>query len=75
MKRLKETFEDSAIRHQTVEEAKERHISSDWKDVVDIGEESAEHRLKLLSVLEKHNHMWDGHLGSIHATKHRIELT
>ena len=75
MKKLKETFEDSAFRHEIAEQAKQEHTEADWKDVVDIGEDSKKYKQKLISMLEKHSAMWDGHLGHIHATKHRIELT
>ena len=75
MTRRKDNFEDSAHRHEAAEIAKKNHEESDWKEVVDIGEESIEHKAKLIKTLEKHAKMWDGHLGLIHATEHRIELT
>ena len=75
MKGLKKNFEDSAFRHEIVEDTNKAHVESDWKDVVDISLKFPEHREKRISVLDKHQQMWDGHLGTIHATKHRIELT
>ena len=68
MKRLKENFEGSPFRQDVVLEDNKAHVESDWEDVVEISPEFAEHRDKLISVLDKHQHMCDGHLRTIHAT-------
>ena len=52
MRWQKETFEESAFRHESI---KEGH--NPWKIVFDIGPKFAEHSKKLISVLDKHSHM------------------
>jgi hypothetical protein len=46
-----------------------------WKDQVDLGHLSEEERAAVLRMLKPHKYMWDGHLGTVKATQHRIQLT
>ena len=66
---------DPDNRKEPTESSEKEQAETNWKDTIDIGEESTEYKTRLIEVLEKHSRMWDGHLGLIHATKHRIELT
>jgi hypothetical protein len=45
-----------------------------WKDQVDLGQLSEDERVAVLRMLEPHKDMWDGHLGTVTATQHRIQL-
>jgi hypothetical protein len=46
-----------------------------WNDQVDLGHLSEDERAAVLRMLEPHKDMWDGHLGTVTATQHRIQLT
>lgn len=45
-----------------------------WKDDVDLTHLPSEKRDAIYQLLGKHRHMWDGRLGRVHATEHRIDL-
>ena len=46
-----------------------------WQDEVHIGTEDEELREQVMDLLAEFQDMWSGHLGTIDAVKHRIELT
>jgi hypothetical protein len=46
-----------------------------WNDQVDLGHLSEDENGAVLRMLEPHKDMWDGHLGTVTATQHRIQLT
>ena len=46
-----------------------------WKDDVRLDHLELEERQAVLRMLEPHHKMWDGHLGTVVATSHRIEVT
>jgi hypothetical protein len=46
-----------------------------WKDDVKLDHLGSEERQSLFRMLETHHKMWDGHLGTVAATSHRIEVT
>jgi hypothetical protein len=46
-----------------------------WKQDVDISHLTPQEREKVLTMLRKHRNMWDGRLGQVHTTAHRIQLT
>mgnify|MGYP006048027623 FL=1 len=46
-----------------------------WKESVALGHLTLQERENVLEMLAKHRSMWDGHLGHVHTTAHRIELT
>jgi Reverse transcriptase (RNA-dependent DNA polymerase) len=45
-----------------------------WRDEVDLPTLQGEWKGKVMTLLERYSHMWDGSLGEIKATKHRIQL-
>ena len=45
-----------------------------WRSKVNLGKKYADHRPQVLKLLQPFESMWSGHLGSIKATEHRIEL-
>jgi transposase InsO family protein len=46
-----------------------------WKEDVDLNHLLPQQRSEVFRALEKHRSMWDGRLGQIHGTTHRIDLT
>ena len=56
------------------EEKKEETPSTDWRTKVEVGEDIAEHRERILALLDEFKAMWDGHLGLIQAVTHNITL-
>ena len=47
----------------------------DWRNSVDLSHiEDEKLKKKIMDMLERHQSMWDGHLGEIKATAHRIAL-
>ena len=46
-----------------------------WKESVALAHLTPQERENVLEMLAKHRSMWDGHLGHVHTTAHRIELT
>ena len=46
-----------------------------WRDQVDLGHLNEDEKAAVLQMLEPHKDMWDGHLGTVTATEHRIQLT
>jgi hypothetical protein len=46
-----------------------------WKESVALTHLTPQERENILEMLAKHRSMWDGHLGHVHTTAHRIELT
>jgi hypothetical protein len=55
--------------------AKTSQGDESWKYQVDLGRLSENERAYVLRILEPHKYMWDGHLGTVMATQHRIQLT
>ena len=50
-------------------------LEKPWEDAIDLSHvEDAELRGQIIAMLRKHAKMWDGTLGTIHATEHRIDL-
>ena len=45
-----------------------------WEDRVDLAHVSADERQDILRMLRPHREMWDGRLGTVTATEHRIDL-
>ena len=45
-----------------------------WRDEVDLSHLPASVRDAVYELLRSHRHMWDGHLGEVRATEHRIDL-
>jgi hypothetical protein len=45
-----------------------------WREDVNLTHLLAHEREKVFRVLGKHRSMWDGHLGLVHSTSHRIDL-
>jgi hypothetical protein len=46
-----------------------------WKQDVELAHLTPQEREKVLTMLRKHRTMWDGRLGQVHTTAHRIQLT
>ncbi len=47
---------------------------SSWKDEIDLAHLELHVRAEVFNLLEPHGRMWDGHWGTITATRHRIDL-
>jgi hypothetical protein len=45
-----------------------------WREYVNLTHLLPHEREKVFRVLGKHRSMWDGHLGHVHSTSHRIDL-
>jgi hypothetical protein len=45
-----------------------------WQDEVDLAHLPPDERVEVLRMLEPHHRMWDGRLGTVAATTHRIEV-
>jgi transposase InsO family protein len=45
-----------------------------WKEAVQLGHLTVEQRESILQMLAKHRSMWNGRLGHVHSTSHRIDL-
>jgi hypothetical protein len=45
-----------------------------WQDEVDLAHLPPDERVKVLRMLEPHHRMWDGRLGTVAATTHRVEV-
>jgi hypothetical protein len=48
--------------------------TSNWKEEVDLAHLAAAERDEVLRMLEPHRGMWDGRLGTVAATSHRIAV-
>jgi Reverse transcriptase (RNA-dependent DNA polymerase) len=46
-----------------------------WKQDVDLAHLTPQEREKMVTMLGKHRTRWDGRLGQVHTTAHRIQLT
>jgi hypothetical protein len=46
-----------------------------WQEEVDLSYLDPEERVAVLDLLEPHRKMWDGHLGTVAATSHHIDVT
>ena len=55
-------------------DAKSEDVPPDWRDEVDLSHLEPSVRGKVLHMLSRHAGMWDGNLGTIRATRHRIDL-
>jgi hypothetical protein len=55
--------------------AKTEPTPTSWKDDVKLDHLGLNERQSVLRMLEPHHKMWDGHLGTVAATSHRIEVT
>ena len=51
----------------------EESEATDWKDTLELGHLSDEMRRRVVETLDKHSRMWDGSLGDIQVTAHRID--
>ena len=69
---LKDTFDETAKRHKSIQDSDKDHIESNCKDVINITVKYDKYKPKLIETLEQHQNMWDGHLGTIRATIHYI---
>jgi hypothetical protein len=47
---------------------------SAWQEEVDLAHLPPDERIEVLNMLEPHRGMWDGRLGTVSATMHRIEV-
>jgi hypothetical protein len=45
-----------------------------WKEAVQLGHLPTADRAEILGMLQKHRSMWNGRLGQVHSTAHRIDL-
>ena len=45
-----------------------------WREDVDLTHLTSLERQRVFDLLQKHRNMWDGRLGHVHSTSHRIEL-
>jgi hypothetical protein len=45
-----------------------------WKEAVQLGQLPTADRAAILGMLEKHRSMWNGKLGQVHSTAHRIDF-
>jgi hypothetical protein len=45
-----------------------------WKEAVQLGHLTTADRAEILGMLEKNRSMWNGRLGHVHSTAHRIDL-
>ena len=53
----------------------QERVSDDWRKHVDLSHvEDEKLRTRILDMLAAHQKMWDGHLGTIQATEHRINV-
>jgi hypothetical protein len=59
---------------QDVEKIPKNSLISNWKDEVDLTHLSADERGAVLRMLEPHRGMWDGRLGTVATTSHRIAV-
>jgi hypothetical protein len=50
-------------------------VPTSWQEDVKLDHLGSEERHEVLRMLEPHQKMWDGHLGTVAATTHRIEVT
>lgn len=53
----------------------EEHEKAKWDELINIGEKFKDHRQIVIEKSSKFQYMWDGHLGTIKVTTHRVELT
>ncbi len=61
-------------KHKEVLEADKTALNEDWRDAVLIDTKYEHYKEKLIEVLEPFQSMWDGRIGTVNITKHRIEL-
>lgn len=66
--------EDVDITEKGVMKSKDKAPDTDWTSTIKVGEENEPKRNKIIEMLSEYATMWDGHLGTIKALKHRIEL-
>ena len=59
---------------QDVEKIPENGQTNNWQDEVDLAHLSADERDAVLRMLKPHRGMWDGRLGTVAATSHRIAV-
>jgi hypothetical protein len=50
-----------------------QHVSA-WQEEVDLAHLPPDERVEVLRMLEPHHSMWDGRLGTVSTTTHRIEV-
>lgn len=66
---------NSLHRHQEVLAEDAEALDEHWTERHHIDDEYVAHRYELLALLGPFVEMWDGHLGTVIITQHRIELT
>ena len=72
--RIKGDFDANAERNNKVVEAEKQNIESDWRNVINVGESYKSYKFELIQQLEKYEEMWDGHLVTVNATYHYIQI-
>lgn len=68
-------FDDSLQRHQGVLAADAEALDEHWTEQVNIDTQYLEYQDELLALLEPFAGIWDGQLGTVNITQHRVELT
>ena len=61
-------------RHLQVQHDIDKKLNEDWHPQLNIDDHYSEHREELIKTLTPFQSMWDGHLGTIKSTQHRIDL-
>ena len=72
--RRDENRDERMARHFEVKETDGKNEKTDWRTLINFNDEYAEYRDEFISMLEKYESMWDGHIGQITVAKHRIDL-
>ena len=78
MAHIASTAQRSTIMSKTIDWESQKDFKppeqEDWRDKVNLGKKYADHRPRVLELLQPFESMWSGHLWTIKATGHRIEL-
>lgn len=69
-----EDRESQMTRHHVIQSDDSKRLSEDFGTVVQKSEKYAQCREEFLSMSSNFQSIWDGHLGYIPATKHRLKL-
>ena len=65
---------DNIDQHSQVLKEDKQALDRDWRDEVNIDKQNEDERQRLNEILAAFQHMWDGRLGNINITQHRIDL-
>ena len=72
---MKQQTRDTQIENaRHVVDSDTAQLREDWWEHVNIAPRYMDAKPAMIQMLEPFAHMWDGHLGHIHAATHRIEL-